>query len=178
MILVILLLAAAGFFGIRAGMDLCRRVMYPVAYEEYIHKYAKENQLDPYLVMAVIKTESNFIPDAHSGKAEGLMQLTEETAADVARQLKIKESTIDLTDPQMNIRMGCYYLKRLIDRYDGNIDVALAAYNGGPGNVNKWLEDRTYSKDGENLHSIPFRETREYVQRVHRQWEHYREMYG
>ena len=83
--------------------------------------------------MAVIKVESNFVPEAHSGVAGGLMQLTEETAEWNAKELGIT-TEYDYMDPETNIRFGCHYLRHLIDVY-GNIDTALAAYNGGMGNV-------------------------------------------
>ncbi len=129
------------------------------------------------MVMAVIKTESNFEPDAHSGKASGLMQLTDDTAKWVCDKLKIDYDDINLFKPSDNIRLGCYYLRHLIDKYDGNIDVALAAYNGGPGNVGKWLDNEKYSKNGVDLHHIPFKETREYVIKVNKQWDIYKELY-
>ena len=116
--------------------------------------------------MAIIKAESNFIEDAHSGKASGLMQLTDETAVWVAEQIGKDADKIELNDPRDNIELGCYYIRYLIDYYEGNVDVALAAYNGGMGNVDRWLESGRYSDDGKTLKSIPFKETREYVKRV------------
>lgn len=166
-----------GISGIKVGMHTCKTLLFPLAYEDIITKYSNDNKLDKYLVMAVIKTESNFIPDAHSGKAAGLMQLTEETAKWVSDKMDIDYSKIELNNPKDNIRLGCYYLRYLIDLYDGNIDVALAAYNGGLGNVNKWLSDTRYSSDGVDLDKIPFKETREYVKKVNKQWVHYKKMY-
>lgn len=82
----------------------------------------------------------------------------------------------DYMDPETNIRFGCHYLRHLIDVY-GNIDTALAAYNGGMGNVYSWLNDSRYSDDGVTLKYIPFSETRNYVVKVNSSWEHYKEMY-
>ncbi len=158
--------------GIIGGYETSRHIKYPVAYSEWITKYAHENDLDPYLVMAVIKTESNFIPDAHSGVAGGLMQLTEETAEWNANEMGI-DYEYDYMDPETNIKMGCHYLRHLIDVY-GNIDTALAAYNGGMGNVNSWLSNPQYSSDGETLDYIPFPETRNYVVKVNDSWEYYK----
>ncbi len=163
--------------GVAIGITTVKNFMYPPSHGELIQKYAKKNDLDQYLVRAVIKTESNFIADAHSGKASGLMQLTDETAKWVCEKLGIDVKKIDLYDPEDNIKLGCYYLRHLIDYYDGNIDVALAAYNGGPGNVNKWLKNKEYSKNGKDLHYIPFKETREYVVKVNEHWKNYRELY-
>lgn len=157
--------------GILGGYETSQRFKYPVAYADYIAKYSKENSLDPYLVMAVIKVESNFVPEAHSGVAGGLMQLTEETAEWNANELGVSE--YDYMDPETNIRFGCHYLRHLIDMY-GNIDTALAAYNGGMGNVSEWLGDLRYSDDGVELKYIPFPETRNYVEKVNSSWEHYK----
>lgn len=159
-------------------MSTFKSLFFPSAYQDLIHKYADKYDIDEYLVMAVIKTESNFVADAHSGKASGLMQLTDETAEWVCKMLDIDEKRIDLFKPSDNIRLGCFYLKYLIDNYNGNIDVALAAYNGGPGNVNRWLLNKKYSQNGKDLDYIPFEETREYVVRVNRHWEKYKEIYG
>lgn len=68
-------------------------------------------------------------------------------------------------------------MRYLIDKYDGNIDLALAAYNAGPANVDSWLKDNEYSKNGRDLHYIPFKETREYVKKVNKQWHKYKEFY-
>lgn len=173
---VLFLLAVAGA-GIYSGAQLFIRFTHPLTYEEYISVYARENTLDKYLVMAVVKAESNFDPEAHSGVATGLMQLTDETAQDLCIKMKVPYSEIDLKKPKDNIRLGCYYLRQLIDKYR-NIDVALAAYNGGPGNVNSWLKDPECSSDGKTLSYIPYRETREYVQRVNKYWNSYKELYS
>lgn len=159
-----------------AGIITCKNLLYPFEYQDLIVKYANENELEQCLVMAVIKTESNFVEDAHSGKASGLMQLTDDTADWIASKMKTDADKINLMNPKDNIKMGCYYLRYLIDYYNGNVDVALAAYNGGMGNVDKWLQDERYSDDGVNLKYIPFKETREYVKKVNNECEVYRKM--
>ena len=151
-------------------------MMYPLRYEYYISSSAHEYGLDKFLVAAVIKTESNFVHDAHSGQARGLMQLTDETAKWVAGKMNIEFNTDDVDIPEINIKMGCWYLKYLIDKY-GNIDTALAAYNGGMGNVSKWLVDKRYSDDGKTLKYIPFEETRNYVKKVNDYKKIYEEKY-
>lgn len=151
-------------------------MMYPLRYEYYISSNAYANKLDKFLVAAVIKTESNFISDAHSGKARGLMQLTDDTASWVADKIGMKFKHDDLDVPEVNIKMGCWYLKYLIDKYE-NIDTALAAYNGGMGNVSKWLNNKQYSDDGKTLKYIPFKETREYVKKVNKYKSVYEEKY-
>ena len=162
---------AIAILGIMGGYETSRRVKYPVAYGDLIAEYAKQNDLDPYLVMAVVKVESNFVPEAHSHVAYGLMQLTEETAAWNANELGITD--YDFTDPETSIMLGCHYLRHLIDLYE-NVDTALAAYNAGMGNVSAWLKNKEYSDDGETLKYIPFPETRSYVKKVNESWEHYR----
>lgn len=161
--------------GIKSGYDTGKQVTYPVAYGDWITKYSSKNELDPFLVMAVIKQESNFVPEAHSGYAGGLMQLTEDTASWNAKELGI--TVYDYMDPETNIRLGCHYLRYLINHY-GNVDTALAAYNGGMGNVNSWLTDSQYSSNGETLDDIPFAETRGYVQKVNEYWTYYTELYS
>ena len=156
----------------KSGYDTGRQTTYPVAYSEYIYKYASENGLDPTLVMAVIKVESNFVPEAHSGYAGGLMQLTSETAQWNAEQMGI--TYYDYMDPETNIMLGCHYLKYLTEKYE-TLNTALAAYNGGMGNVYELLSDSRYSDDGKTLKDIPFPETKSYVIKVNEAWEHYKE---
>lgn len=127
--------------------------------------------------MGVIKAESNYIHDAHSGVARGLMQITDDTAEWICAKIGLEHEPDLVENPEVNIRMGCYYLKYLIDYYDGNTEVALAAYNAGMGNVSKWLEDERYSTDGKELSDIPFSETRNYVKRVREYTKTYRKLY-
>ena len=169
-----LLAVAVAVLGIIGGIETSQRVKYPVAYGDYIAKYAAENDLDPYLVMAVIKVESNFVPEASSHVAYGLMQLTEETAEWNAKDMNITYD-YDFTEPETSIQFGCHYLRHLIDIYV-NIDTALAAYNAGMGNVYAWLKNPEYSDDGVTLKYIPFPETRSYVERVNKYWERYKEV--
>ncbi|MCD8390280.1 MAG: lytic transglycosylase domain-containing protein [Firmicutes bacterium] len=170
-----LLAAALAVAAVIGGYSVGKRATYPVAYSEYIIKYADEYELDIFLVMGVIKQESNFVPDAESDYACGLMQLTEETAAWNAEQMGLND--YDYKDPETNIRIGCHYLRYLIDHYQ-NTDTALAAYNAGMGNVSEWLANPDYSSDGVTLDEIPFSETRHYVKKVNGYCEKYREQYG
>lgn len=140
---------------------------FPLEYEELLEKYSEKEGLDKYFVMAVINAESRFDPRAHSGVAKGLMQITDETAMWICHKMGIKYYHDMAYDPETNVKMGCWYLKYLINKYD-NIDTALAAYNAGFGNVDKWLADPEYSEDGETLKKIPFSETSRYVKRVRR----------
>ncbi len=173
-LLLAVLAIVTAIIGINSGYHVGKQTSFPVAYSDYIVKYSAQNKLDPYLVMAVIKVESNFVPEARSAYAGGLMQLTEETAAWVAKKMEVK--SYDYMDPETNIRFGCRYLRHLIDEYE-NIDTALAAYNGGMGNVSAWLKDDRYSDDGDTLKYIPFPETRNYVVKVNNNWENYKKLY-
>ncbi len=170
-ITVALILAALAVSGVA--------LTYPVVYKESVVKYSEEYNLDPMLVMAVIKTESNFDKDAISHKgARGLMQIGESTGRWASEILKLEEYTGDLLyDPETNIRIGAWYLRELLDQYDHEY-VALAAYNAGSGNVSEWLSNQEYSNDGENLQNIPFSETEEYVRRVQRNKRVYELVYG
>lgn len=167
-----LLAIVVAILGAIGGYETSQRVKYPIAYGDLIAQYANDNNLDPHLVMAVIRVESNFVPEARSHVAYGLMQVTEETAAWTAKDMGITWD-YNFKEPETNIMLGCYYLRHLIDMY-GNIDTALAAYNAGMGNVNEWLANREYSSDGETLSYIPFPETRNYVEKVNTSWEYYK----
>lgn len=164
-LIVFLLILAAAFFALKMGYKALVEEYFPLKYEDIIEKYAKEYSLSEHLVMGVICAESGFRHDAHSGVASGLMQITDETAQWISGKMGI-EYSVDMTkNPETNIKMGCFYLDYLIGLY-GNLDNALAAYNAGPGNVNAWLENEEYSKDGKTLKKIPFAETEKYIKRV------------
>lgn len=144
------------------------RLFFPAEYIDFIRQYSEEYEVEPYLIMAVIKAESNFRRDAVSHKeARGLMQLTPETAFWLAEKLGMKDfREEEIHNPKTNIRLGCYYLAYLGTMYDGNLKCALAAYNAGNGTVDRWLCDIRYSKDGVSLSKIPYRETEQYVNKV------------
>ncbi len=143
------------------------RYFFPITYSNYISQYSKMYDQDPYLVAAVIKTESNFNPKAKSNKdAYGLMQITYSTAESSAQSAGIVGFTADkLYDPQYNIQIGCWYLENLNQQFK-NLDLVIAAYNGGRGNVTAWLNNPLYSKDGKTLDYIPFNETEKYLKKV------------
>lgn len=156
------------------------QIFYPVKYKEFISKYSTENGIDPYLVLAVIKAESGFDPDAVSVKnARGLMQITDKTGVWAAEKIGLKNfKTEDLYDPETNISLGCWYLNWLMQYYNGNTDLVIAAYNGGNGNVNEWLKDRNLSSSGKSLEKIPFKETDEYLKKVKRYHSVYKKLYA
>ena len=151
--------------------------LYPLKYEEQIFKSSYAHNQNPYLVMALIKAESNFDASAHSNVAGGLMQLTDDTALWIADKMGIEFDINIIENPQMNIEMGCYYLEYLSGLYS-DTDVVLACYNAGMGNVKKWLSDKNFSSDGKTLENIPFPETKNYVKKVNRYKIVYEKLYG
>lgn len=158
--------------------------IFPLEYRDLVLRYAQENELDPLLVFSVIKAESNFNPNATSHKnARGLMQIIDNTGIWAAEKIGIEGFRVEsLYDPEVNIKIGCWYLKNLrneIYQYNGemNNDLILAAYNGGIGNVQKWLQNRQYSSSGKALDKIPFKETENYVKRVNNYWKIYENLY-
>lgn len=156
------------------------KIMFPLRYSEYIIKYSKEYSLSPFLVAGVIRAESNFKPNVKSSKgARGLMQITNTTGQWAAGEMKLSDFKEEfLNEPEYNIRMGCWYLDNLKKEFNGNMDLVLAAYNGGRGNVQKWLNDTNHSKDGKSLHYIPFEETDKYVKRVKINYNIYKFIYS
>ncbi len=154
------------------------KYFFPFNHAEAIAKYSKMYNVDPIMVSAVIKTESNFDVDAKSKKnAYGLMQITPDTARWIADKMNMDNFSLDmLTDSDTNIKMGCWYLSNLNKEFNNN-DLALAAYNAGRGNVQKWLKDPQYSKDGVSLTNIPFPETDRYITKVKLYYKIYKFLY-
>ena len=144
------------------------RALHPTEYDEYVYKYAEEYEVEPNLVFAVIKAESNFDPNAESNVgALGLMQIMPETF-EWLQTYKNGEVSMDYTylyEPEVNIEYGCIFLQFLLDRYTSE-ETAVAAYNAGFGTVDNWLVDESYSTNGETLDKIPYPETKTYVKKV------------
>ncbi len=156
------------------------RVMYPRAYWNEVRALAAENGLDPYLILAVARQESTFRPAVvSSAGATGVMQLMPATARWLAEVDPAvgPEHAARLDVPASSLRMGSRYLARMLRTNDGNPVYALAAYNGGPGNVRKWRSQRPGLDAEEFIESIPFSETREYVKRVLANYAAYRSLY-
>lgn len=152
------------------------KFFYPIKYSKYVEYYSKHYDLDKYLVYSIIKTESNFNPKAVSNKgAKGLMQITDVTAkwgSDVN-----KFGKIDIFDPETNIKLGTWYLNRLKKEFNGDLKLMISAYNGGSGNVRRWLRSEEYSVDGKSLTKIPFKETSKYNEKVIKNYKKYKEIY-
>jgi peptidoglycan lytic transglycosylase len=172
--------AAVVCAGIVAGVLLARgtidraiqELTLPLKHEDVIRQQAREKDVDAALIAAVIYSESKFSDRTSSAGARGLMQITPEAANEIERHsggttFKLK----DLSDPEINIRYGTYLLRELLDRYDGDVVAALAAYNAGPGNVDKWGGSEL------SVEGIPFPETRAYVEEVLDKQRAYRDKY-
>lgn len=159
--------------------NLVLRTMYPVNYKDYISKYSKTYNLDPRLVSAIIKVESGYDVKAKSHKnARGLMQISPTTGEWASRELNISDFTLEkLYDPEKNIMIGCWYLDILRQEFNNDLQLILAAYNGGSGNVTKWLNNKHYSKNGKTLDVIPFKETKDYVDKVMKNYKMYKKIY-
>jgi soluble lytic murein transglycosylase len=157
-----------------------REIALPLRHEDIIRQQAREKGLDPALIAAVIYAESHFRDGQTSAAgAQGLMQLTPATARYIARKSGGTQFVVDdLATPQVNIAYGAYYLRYLLSRYDGNENFALAAYNAGEGNVDRWIADARAHNRALTTKAIPYAETRAYVQRVESVRRDYRRNYG
>lgn len=151
--------------------------IYIIKYSEFIEKYSKEYDVDKYLIYACIKAESNFNEKAESKKgAKGLMQLLDSTGKEIAEGLDMTIDDDDLFEPEINIKLGTKYISKMLKKYE-NIELALAAYNAGSGNVDSWINSNKIKADGTDVENIPFKETNNYVRKILRDYRIYRELY-
>ena len=156
-----------------------QEITLPLRHEDIIRQQAREKGLDPALVAGVIYAESHFRDQTSRAGAKGLMQITPQTAQFIAHKSGGTAFELqDLSTPQVNISYGTYYLRYLIDRYGGNTALALAAYNGGEGNVDRWIGQAGAADRSLHVDDIPFPETRAYVRRVLRVRGDYARKYG
>ncbi|MDW7652308.1 MAG: lytic transglycosylase domain-containing protein [Bacillota bacterium] len=155
------------------------RLLYPYSYREIIEENAAEYGVDPLLVAAVIRVESKYDPDAVSPRgALGLMQLMPATAEWIAPQVGIDTLTEEmLLDPKVNIKLGTWYLANLSEEFSANLDVVLASYNGGRGQVKRWLDEGIWSGRYADRSEIPFSETRLFLYKVKKAYGRYQELY-
>ena len=167
----VLVVAGVAAWVVDAQPDWYLRTRYPLEYEHVIRAYAAQRDLDPALVAAVVYAESRFDPNVRSSAgAIGLMQILPETGEFIARSTGGTEFVeADLRDPDLNVRYGTWLLRHLLDRYDGDVETALAAYHAGPTNVDEWRR---------NGGGIAFPETQAYVDEVQRVAKIYRRAYG
>jgi len=153
-------------------------IAYALPFESSIRKWSFHSGLDPMVVAGLIHQESAFEPEARSGKnAIGLMQLIAPTARRLAKQEKVRYSTARLVEPDYNVRLGTAYFASLRKQF-GGVESALAAYNAGEDRVAFWTAGQTYRDKAEFVDSIPFTETRQYVEIVTRNADIYRRLYG
>ncbi len=176
--LLILFLGAVvvGIFNIE---NICKKYIYPIEYGRYVEKAAYETDIDKYLVYAVIKTESNFDPNATSDVgARGLMQLMEDAFEWVKFRMDDERdiSYDDMYTPEYNVEYGSYLIMLLYEEYD-DVETAVAAYHSGRGSVNEWLKDKANSSDGKTLDNIPSETTAHYVNKVMKAYEAYINLY-
>ena len=151
--------------------------VYKLEYTEYVKKYANEYNVDEYLIYAIIKAESNFKQDAVSSRqAKGLMQLMYSTAEEISLKVNVELNEENILEPDININLGTKYISMLIQKYN-NTNLALAAYNAGSGNVDGWIEKGVIKKDGEDIQNIPYKETNNYVRKILRDYEIYKNIY-
>jgi soluble lytic murein transglycosylase len=174
---ILAILIVAMFYNI---FNVMLKVNYPIKYADSVAKYSHKYDIDPYLVLSIIKAESKFNPNAISRtEAMGLMQIAKGTGRWGAEQIGLRDFTEDdLYNPDINIQIGCWYINNLRTEFGrDNLETILAAYNGGSGNVSKWLQNPEYSKDGITLEHIPFAETRLYVIKVTDFYKRYKKIY-
>ncbi len=153
--------------------------LFPKPYWLDLKKFSSQNALDPYLVASLIRQESEFNPSAVSrANALGLMQLLPKVGSAVAKQEKLRNfSSSELFTPEVNLQLGTRYFREMVDKF-GAFEYALAAYNAGTNRVDDWLGQGKYRDPQEFVESIPFTETREYVQAILRNANVYRQLYG
>jgi len=158
-----------------------QRLLYPVPYWDLVVRFGEQNGIDPYLLLAIIRQESEFQPDAISpASARGLMQLVPSTARELSRRLRIPfKGSGQLYEPPTSIQLGSFYFRQMLDDFGGVMEKALAAYNGGGTNVRRWEKKVKSSQDPAIFVShIGFRETKLYVLRVLGNYWTYRRLYA
>lgn len=180
--LVLTLLVVAGLVALVASTapfeKAVKEITLPLRHEDVIRQQAREKDVDASLIAAVIYQESKFRDQTSHAGARGLMQITPDTARFIASRTGGTRFEIrDLANPDINIRYGSWYLKWLLDHYHGRTPLALAAYNGGIGNVDKWVAKAGGPDKFDHLSDIPFPETRNYVREVLERQGDYRREY-
>jgi soluble lytic murein transglycosylase len=153
--------------------------LYPIRYKQEISYHAKQFGVDPLLIASIIRVESNFKPDQVSNKgAIGLMQIMPDTAEWIFQRQLFNHMTLEhLVIPADNIQMGTWYVQWLLQQFKGNVIATLAAYNAGPGNAGKWLENGDWDGTLADANRIPFGETRHFVTKVNYYYSKYAQLY-
>lgn len=172
-----IVLAIGIFFAIVYGLISYQTSRTQISYQDQIYEYSEKYNVDPLLTASIIKVESDFDNNAQSHQgAHGLMQLLEDTAKHSADVVGIDYYPEKLNDVDYNLDLGVGYFDYLY-RYYNNRDLALAAYNGGVGNVDNWIKEGTLDKDNPDPLNIPFEETRQYVTKVNANYEVMKKFY-
>jgi soluble lytic murein transglycosylase-like protein len=148
--------------------DDALRLYYPLDFRDIIERYAAEKDLSPYLVFAMVRQESAFDIEAKSwAGARGLMQLMPATGRELAQRMGLRYSTDRLNDPDFSIRLGTSYYSQVLDMFDGNHELALAGYNGGPYRIKKlWRQAGSNPELDKFLENLRLEETKTYVKRI------------
>jgi soluble lytic murein transglycosylase len=156
------------------------RLAFPLPYRADLERFSKQNQLDPFLMAALIRQESEFDAAVISpANARGLTQIEPATGRELSRKLKIpKYTTARLFQPQLNLEFGTYYLRHVTDELGGHTEAALAAYNAGMSRAKSWLTWGDFKEPAEFVETVPFTQTRGYIQAVLRNADAYRRIYG
>ena len=177
--LVVAVVAAAVIAARGPVEDAVREITLPLRHEDVIRQQARDKDLDPALIAAVIYQESKFEDRTSDAGARGVMQILPSTADYIARKSGGTQFVHgDLADPQINIAYGSWYLRYLLDHYDGNDRLAIAAYNAGQTNVDRWVAEAGGAGEFDKDADIPFAETRAYVASVEEKRREYRKNYA
>lgn len=164
---VVFLLTGFIVFELITSLLIIRSITHPIKYENYIKQYAKIEDLSPILIASIINVESSFKSDAksHAG-ACGLMQILPSTADYICTLNDYEDVEHEqLLNPEINIKIGCMYVRYLSNKFN-SLDLVLASYNAGETVVRSWLKNTEYSYDGKTLHTIPYKETKNYIKKV------------
>ena len=153
---------------------------YPRPYWSQLKSYAHQAGIDPYFALAIMREESHFDPQAlSSSKAIGLMQLLPSTAKEIAKRKKIKlKEREEIFDPELNTKLGTFYLGRLANKFNSELIYTAGGYNAGPKNMSKWINRWNGNSLDDFVEQIPFKETRKYVKRVYRSYKLYKQIYS
>jgi soluble lytic murein transglycosylase len=155
------------------------QIIYPLKYWDLVQRYSEEQSVDPYLVAALIRQESTFNAGIRSpAGARGLMQIMPGTGSAIAREQRRRYQHSDLYDPDVNVRFGTHYFRKVLNQFGGRVDYALASYNAGPHRVRAWTRSGSNADPEEFIEEIPFTETRNYVKLVLRNEMLYRRIYA
>lgn len=179
--LVLVFLLVLGVLCLPPVRTRMEKAFYPCKYSALVEQYAAEYDLDPLLVYSFIRTESGFDPAATSSvNARGLMQMTEETFLWMRSKLAAGENVTfdDLYDPAVSLRYGCYYLRLCLQRYNGDVATAAAAYHSGWGTVDTLLQMEEHSTDGVTLQGFPYNQMHHYVEKITACYAVYTRLYG